>query len=319
MADIFKASNKAEWTALIEKSAKGKSFDSFTQVHHNLQIQAFNMASDVLHSGTIPRQNPSWKIGVKFNINDALTLNTAILHFLNLGAEAISIQLNKLDDLSMIYKGVHADWIHNDISLNEDIPPNELLSFFPEGTSLSLGNSPNTPSTAISTSLHIDGRDDHAKYLSDILCAAEELHNSGDKLENIVLHVNVGVYLPSNLAFLRALRILWANYIQAKNITNSSLNIAAHIKPIEPNQNIQLIEQCVASMNAAMGGADFIFVTIDDTEDNYQRLALQIQNIMKLESKMELSADALAGSFAIENLTNALAEKAWNNAISILT
>jgi len=309
MADNFTASNKEEWKALIEKSSKGKSYESFSKEFMGIQINAFNMASDVLHSGAVNKQSTSWKIGVHFSEAPSEILNQNILYFLNLGVEAISIPISKVADLKTIYKDVHAHWIHNDLRFTSNIEPEKTVDFFPDDTDLSW-NSPGIKHKA-STALRPSYHEDPAQYILNLIVQAEELHEKGTQLDSIVVHVQVGAYLPLNLAFLRALRIVWANYVKAKSIHHSSFKIAAHINAAEDKGDLQLIEHCVASMNAAIGGVDFIFVESNTPNKNYARLALQIQNIMKMESRMEVKSDVLAGSFAMERLSNQLAKKTW--------
>lgn len=312
MADKFQGSNKAEWQELIEKSSKGKAYDSFSKELDGLQIMAFNMANDVLHTGATKKTDSGWKIGVDFAKLEPKELNKAILQFLNIGAEAISIPLDRTEDLAEIYASVHADWIHNDIRVEQDISLTDLQDFFPPESSISLSSKAEKTNSANYISIRPKNKTSHAEQIAEILDLAEQLKAQGTSLENILIHVNTHVYMPIHVSFLRAIRIVWANYMLANKIKTYSIKIAAHIISEESDKDIQLIEQCVSSMNAAMGGADFIFLDASAADNNYERLSLQIQNVMKMESKMALAVDVFNGSFAIENLTNTLAEKAWN-------
>ena len=315
MGDNFKASSKEEWQSLIEKSSKGKSYESFSKELDGLTIHAFNMATDVVHSGAIARRKSGWKIGVDYHEQEAEQLNADILRYLNLGAEAISVPVNTVEDLALIYKDVHADWIHNDLILHPDIDPQKILAFFPKNTSLSIRQATVRLPNNVSSSLRLKKQNSHTEYIVALLAQAENILSEGNALDNIVLHVDTHVYIPLDVSFLRALRIVWANYMSAKGFKDTTLKIASHIVSMEEDKDIQLIEQCVASMNAAMGGADYIYIQSSSSDNNYERLSLQIQNVMKMESKMERDMDVFKGSFAIENLSNTLAKNAWELAV----
>ncbi len=317
MTDNFKGSNKAEWMELIEKSSKGKSYASFSKELHGIQISAFNMASDLKDIGATNRQSSHWKIGVRLAKQEPEALNRSLLQFLQIGAEAISIPIESAAHLPIVYKDIHADWIHNDLILAPGVHADTLHSFFPPNTSLSV-SSIHDSSDETSLSIRIDREQSPAHYIAQIISRAERLLEEGFSVQNIMLHIETGVYLPLEVSLVRALRIVWANYMAAKNFKDYSLHIAAHIVTKEEDKDIQLIEQCVAGMNAVMGGADILFLAASGIDANYERLAFQIQNVMKLESKMEQEVDVFAGSFAIENLTNTLATKAWEKVISVL-
>ena len=70
-------------------------------------------------------------------------------------------------------------------------------------------------------------------------------------------------------------------------------------------------------MAAVIGGAQRLYIyPSDEIKDGLgtpfaQRIALNIQHLMQLESYMDRVVDPSAGSYYIENLTNQLAEAVW--------
>ena len=70
-------------------------------------------------------------------------------------------------------------------------------------------------------------------------------------------------------------------------------------------------------MSAVIGGADTLYIhASDEFKDGKgtifgQRIALNIQNLMQLESYLNRVVDPAAGSYFIEGVTNKLAEAAW--------
>ena len=139
------------------------------------------------------------------------------------------------------------------------------------------------------------------------------------------IHFRIGVgsnYLIE-IAKFRALKILWANLVKAYNpIHNCSLNcqITAEVGWInkslkDPHTN--LLRQTTEAMSAILGGIDRLIIhpydscSVNGSSDLAQRMALNISNLLQDESYLATVSDALGGSYAIELLTNELAEKGW--------
>ena len=121
----------------------------------------------------------------------------------------------------------------------------------------------------------------------------------------------VGAHLPVNVAKLRALRIIWSNLLQAHQIEFEALYIKVLTKINEGiNDETALIENTSACINAALGNADMI-CSFHHADANQARLHQNIQHIMKMESNMHSVDDPLAGSYAIEKMTNQLAHDCW--------
>ncbi len=120
------------------------------------------------------------------------------------------------------------------------------------------------------------------------------------------------------IAKFRAMRLLLARTFEALGV-DATIPIHAEtawrsMSRREPRMNI--LRATGAAMAAAIGGADSVTVLPFDALDGAsnpaaRRLARNTQSILAHESHLFRFADAGAGSGAVEALTDALAEAAW--------
>ena len=136
--------------------------------------------------------------------------------------------------------------------------------------------------------------------------------------------LRIGVALAADtdqfltIAKLRAMRLLLAHALEAAGTVRT---IPIHVETAwrmmsrrEPRMNV--LRATGAAFAAAVGGADSITVLPFDALDvggseGAQRLARNTQLVIAQESQLFRFADPSAGSGAVEALTDALAEKAW--------
>lgn len=123
-----------------------------------------------------------------------------------------------------------------------------------------------------------------------------------------------------NIAKIRALKLCWQQVLNAWQITSPALpHIEVHLTTATQtdNENYNKIKATTQAMAAVIGGAKRLYIyPSDEIKDGLgtpfaQRIALNVQHLMQLESYMDRVVDPAAGSYYIENLTNQLAEAAW--------
>ncbi len=137
--------------------------------------------------------------------------------------------------------------------------------------------------------------------------------------ENIQFSIALGMDYFVQIAKLRALRLLWANVLNAYGLApNTSTCIVAQTSASsydETDHNSNKIRMTTIAMSAVLGTADIILLRPTNDQDTVfaARIARNVQHILKMESYMDIVGDPAAGSYYIENLTNTLAEKAWNS------
>ena len=116
------------------------------------------------------------------------------------------------------------------------------------------------------------------------------------------------------------MKLGWQQILDAWKITTPAIpNIEAHLTTSTQtdNENYNKIKATAQAMAAVIGGAKRLYIyPSDEVKDGLgtpfaQRIALNIQHLMQLESYMDRVVDPAAGSYYIENLTNKLATAAW--------
>jgi methylmalonyl-CoA mutase len=129
-------------------------------------------------------------------------------------------------------------------------------------------------------------------------------------------------YFPE-IAKLRAARLLWS-VVTRGFLTADAENIKMDIHCVTSRWNktvydpyVNMLRSQTEAMSAILGGADSLTVEPFDIvfrhpDEFSERIARNQQLILKEEAYFDKVADPSAGSYYIENLTNLLAENAWN-------
>lgn len=136
----------------------------------------------------------------------------------------------------------------------------------------------------------------------------------------------IGISYFIEIAKLRAFKLLWANVLttyepvtlDAKTPQDLIPTIFAYVSPdtqIE-NEHTNKIRATTQAMSAVLGGIDMLTIAPSDAytqeaSDFNQRIALNIQHILYMESYLDKVADPAAGCYYIEKLTHQIAETVW--------
>ena len=152
------------------------------------------------------------------------------------------------------------------------------------------------------------------------------LTEKGLKIDDITKYIHFNFGVGSNyfieIAKLRAARILWANIVKAYNPdSEKSEDMFIHSVTSGWNKTIydphvNILRLTTEAMSAIIGGTNSLTVKPFDsaykTSDDFsERVAKNIQIILKEESLFNKVIDPAGGSYYIENLTNMMIEKAW--------
>jgi len=124
------------------------------------------------------------------------------------------------------------------------------------------------------------------------------------------------------IAKFRAARMLWANIVDAyKPTSESSCRMTVHAITSDWNKTIydpyvNMLRTTTESMSAVIGGVDSLTVqpfdsTYKKSDTISERIARNTQIVLKEEAYFDKTIDPSAGSYYIENLTNAIAKEAW--------
>ena len=327
----FPTIDQNKWEELIAKALKINSLAEFEpKIVQGVELPSFNHPEE-----KIKRENPlishdiGWKIGLSIDINSQ-NAHSSIINAVQNGAEAITLQGSSAN-WSELYEGVFHEMLYNDIAIysSDNILPsfidysisqnkklNELSGAFAISFDMLKAN---MAAAKKMSSFHFFTGDSSSENIPEALAeisnklktAIEQAGELNLPLSSIRAEVEVDAHLAVNVAKIRALRIIWANLLKAYKKDFTPLFIKAKTKVAKGiNDETALIENTSACINAALGTADLI-CSFHHTDDNQRRLNQNIQHIMKMESYLDKVADPLAGSYAIEKMTNHLAEACW--------
>jgi methylmalonyl-CoA mutase len=140
------------------------------------------------------------------------------------------------------------------------------------------------------------------------------LAEASDRLANGGAVTSFAFAIGSNYFFeiakLRAARLLWARvaeaYSQPTGIRIHAVTALSNKSIYDPYTN--LLRVTTESLSAVLGGADALTVNAAGFPE---RLAHNVQLVLKEEAHLDKVADAAGGAYYIEVLTDSLARQAW--------
>ncbi|MCH2023853.1 MAG: methylmalonyl-CoA mutase family protein [Saprospiraceae bacterium] len=139
----------------------------------------------------------------------------------------------------------------------------------------------------------------------------------GQIITNIRFEYNVGTDYFIEIASIRALKKLWFGMLEAYKVEKPYSPYIHAITQSNQNENQykNMVVATTQTMSAAIGGVNSIYVLPSDkknkTNEFSRRIARNVQHILQSETHLNRVIDPAAGSYYLENLTIAIAEKAW--------
>ncbi len=138
----------------------------------------------------------------------------------------------------------------------------------------------------------------------------------------IKFNFSVGTNYFLEIAKLRAARLLWANIMAPYNPKRGcSSRLRAHVQTSAWNQTVydpyvNMLRGTTEAMSAAIAGVDSMEVlpfdhAYEKPTEFSNRIARNVQLLLKEESHFDQVADPAAGSYYIEELTASIAAEAW--------
>jgi methylmalonyl-CoA mutase len=154
--------------------------------------------------------------------------------------------------------------------------------------------------------------ENYVKRLTDVGIRA------GFVAECIQFSFHVGLHYFIEIAKIRAFKLLWVNVLAAYDTPSVKCLINAIISPdtqVE-DENSNKIRATTQAMSAILGGIHALTIAPSDVKnaenaDFNHRIARNIQHLLQMESYFDRVEDPVVGSYYIEQLTNQIAEAAW--------
>lgn len=157
-----------------------------------------------------------------------------------------------------------------------------------------------------------------AEYLREMTKAGLDVNVVAPRIR---FSITVGTQYFTEIAKLRAARILWADVVKAFGGNEESQKLTLHVRTSHRNKTIydpyvNMLRTTVEAFAAVLGGSDSIAVAPFDevirTPDDFsRRIARNTQIILQKESHLDHVIDPAGGSWYIETLTDKLAQAAW--------
>jgi len=147
--------------------------------------------------------------------------------------------------------------------------------------------------------------------------------------ESVAFSFAMGPEYFMQIAKLRAFRAVWAQAVTSFGGAREHARARIYALTSRWNRTIydphnNMLRATTEAMSAVLGGADSIYVApFDDCynigDEATQRLARNTQIILKQEAHLARVADAGGGSYYLEALTDAIAQRAWRQLQEIET
>ena len=140
--------------------------------------------------------------------------------------------------------------------------------------------------------------------------------------DSLQLNLAVGSNYFMEMAKLRAARILWGKISEEYGVDPSEKKIRIHSTSSQWNMTmydpyVNMLRGTTEAMSSILGGADLVSVLPFDypcagNTTFSDRIARNVQIILREEAYFDRVADPASGSYFIENLTDSIGEKAWD-------
>jgi methylmalonyl-CoA mutase len=161
--------------------------------------------------------------------------------------------------------------------------------------------------------------------VEELTSTLNSVHNYLNKLINKDLDIKIIIqYMAFNctigtsyfveIAKLRALKLLWGNLLAGYDTPSVFPTIYATIPSATSvdDSNNHKICATTQAMSAIIGGVNALAIdTLEEETAFHQRIGLNTQHLLQMESYFDQVQDPAAGSYYIEKLTSQIAEKTW--------
>ncbi|HRQ30610.1 MAG TPA: methylmalonyl-CoA mutase family protein [Saprospiraceae bacterium] len=338
----FKPYSKNDWEKKIIQSLKNTSMtDIRWEIFPGVEGLPFASKEDI---GSIPITNikygnNDWNIGVLINEKGMISLVDEE------GIDAICVFLNRENWQTLWQRQLNKQiqWhLPIEIVLNESKQDGLRIGFseFIQNAngSLIIGSFNNLTFREVQSILfdkgkgfnivfHIESQKDSKQKTDSFINFITELTEwiENEKLsekdvawffDHLGLMIAVNHQFLFEIAFLRSMQIIWQNLRKLYQLPSGKLKFSALVDNVLPENpaNDHLILNTASVTAAIIAGAGTIFVKNEPSHDNVienQILAKNLQLICKHEVRLDVVSDALAGSYALEELTAKLTNYIW--------
>jgi len=290
-----------EWLERIKKELNSDSLsDRILHIDNDIIYDPYKEYDEDINPNII-EDYPALSIGMRLDVTNVISDNKYILKLLANDLRVIRLNISQVWDWDQLFHNIHLDLItliivSSDATATTSLS-NYIQNLYNVGTVICNGDQ------ILSNQIEYLGYTNYmALSKTDLFhCIHHDIAVSNSN--SVYLELPISENLIDIIPFVRAIRI----DIQRVN-PSKKLYISAVIDVLESsdNPNHAIIRSGSIALLCSMAGVDFLFYDKTDSSDdgNHQRLLLNIQNMMELESRTHQVKDPLSGSYVIEDLTN---------------
>ncbi len=291
-----------EWIELVSKELKSKDLES-KRIHIDNEViyDPFKEKIRIENGQEISDVAPL-SIGLQLDIRDNKVANQILLRLLQNDLRVVQIDGDQVNDWNVLLNGIIPEII------------TMILTFRSIDSFNRFDQYRKSKDTKGKWNIVTDNKSKHESFLIDyssyqylrpselIKCIHNDvaLTTAKDIFIKIPLKENLLEVIP----FVRALRISIEKAFPTKEVKIGGYRELKSNKAVT-DDNQRVIEATTIAMYCAISGVDTLFFDpiISDEAINDNRILLNIQNILSLESQMHSAKDSLSGSYIIDDLT----------------
>jgi methylmalonyl-CoA mutase len=299
---------------------------------------------------TVETSNNDWQIRQDFIAEDFKNTNEKIIKALENGVNALGIEIKHSiteDEMKLLLNGVYLNMVTIHFTTTEIFVTNAFNSFVNvtvgeyllselEGSFYVDFNNTEEQFSFVKTISTILPKFKSVTIAvgneSIVANFAEAISNAKNLFETLIakdldatiianaiqFKISIGTEYFVEIAKVRALRILWGKLLKQYNINNANAFIQAEsfLQAADNDPYKNILRHTTEAMSAAVGGANVLCLNNNDQTDKlsndfFNRISVNIQNLLKNESHFDKVTDIAAGSYYIESITNQIVEKVW--------
>lgn len=139
---------------------------------------------------------------------------------------------------------------------------------------------------------------------------------SSQFIQHLSFSFTLGTDFFIEIARLKAFRRLWQQVCHAYGVTDKDNSLLLHgvsdpwnKEDFQPNAN--MLKSTTAALSAILGGCEAITVLPEEDNSFKNRIARNVLTVLREESHLNQTADAIAGSYYLESLIDQMAKTAW--------
>ena len=347
----FESLDTAVWVSSIKKYLKDKPYESLQhKIGDEIEIEPFYRKDDLNGNEAMPiLGHNQWLIAASFNVeaNDSSYLSKVradILDALAGGANALQLQINTgtAELLPILLEGVYLNMVHLHIEGSalgiDPLSWVETLASLDGATNAvgslalakwdvevvkkaliqlpkwSFGNIIVADSEQVSTAI-ASALGEASNWIAELMDAGISLATAQQQIR-FVVNLTDDYFL--SIARLRALKRLWLALMEAFGAIDVVQWPKIHVRTSydqsdKPYWNmIAATTQALSAAVAQVYSLEVVPVAGEQLSPAFaNRIARNIQHLLKMESHIDNIIDPSAGSYYVERYTKAIAEKAW--------